>query len=151
MGGVCRFWLALLALFCLSAAATAAGPTQPLTILSGAERHEFQVEVADEPDERAYGLMNRFELAPDGGMLFDFGETRPVHMWMKNTYIPLDMLFIRADGTIHRIAANTVPRSLAVVSSGQPVRFVLEVAGGTAARLGIKRGDKVEHPLIGAE
>jgi uncharacterized membrane protein (UPF0127 family) len=151
-GGVFLVLFATMALLSVLTAPSAAdGPTEPLTIVSAPGRHLFQVEVADEPGERAYGLMNRFELAPDAGMLFDFGETGPIHMWMKNTYIPLDMIFIRADGAIHRIAANTVPRSLAIVSSGQPVRFVLEVAGGTAARLAIKRGDRVEHPLIGAE
>jgi hypothetical protein len=142
---------ALTALSVLTTPSAAAGPTEPLTIVSQSSRHLFRVEIADEPDERAYGLMNRFELAPDAGMLFDFGETGPIDMWMKNTYIPLDMIFIRADGAVHRIAANTVPRSLAIISSGQPVRFVLEVGGGTAARLGIGRGDRVEHRLIGAE
>jgi len=142
---------ALAALSVSTGLSAGAGPTEPLAIVSASGRHLFQVEIADEPGERATGLMNRFELAPDAGMLFDFGESQPVHMWMKNTYIPLDMVFIRADGTIHRIAANTVPQSLATISSGQPVRFVLEVAGGTAARLAIKRGDRVEHALIAAE
>lgn len=141
---------ALLALSGFAAAATD-GAREPLTIVSASGRHLFQVELADEPGERARGLMNRLKLAPDAGMLFDFGETQPVHMWMKNTYIPLDMIFIRADGTIHRIAANTEPFSLAIVSSGEPVRFVLEVAGGTAAKLGIKRGDRVEHPLMASQ
>jgi len=149
--GLRRVLFAVLAtLSVLTTPSVAAGPTEPLTIVSQSGRHVFQVEIADDDSKRAYGLMNRFELAPDAGMLFDFGESRQVHMWMKNTYIPLDMIFIRADGTIQRIAANTVPRSLAVISSGQPVRFVLEVPGGTAARLGIERGDKVEQRLIGA-
>ena len=139
------------ALSVLTGPCAAAGPSEPLTIVSQSGRHAFQVEIADEPGERATGLMNRYALAPDAGMLFDFGEARPIDMWMKNTYIPLDMVFIRADGTIHRVAANTVPHSLATVSSGAPVRFVLEVGGGTAARLGIRRGDRVEHRLIGAE
>jgi uncharacterized protein len=134
-----------------ASAATSAGPKEPLTIVSASGRHVFQVEIADDDAERARGLMNRFELAPDAGMLFDFGKAQPVYMWMKNTYIPLDMVFIRADGVIQQIAANTVPLSLAIVSSDTPVRFVLEIAGGTAAKLRIKRGDKVEHPLMGNE
>ena len=129
----------------------AAGPTQPLAIISHSGRHEFKVEVADEPRQRARGLMFRAELAPDTGMLFDFGQTAPVHMWMKNTYISLDMLFVRADGVIHHIAADTVPFSLAVVSSRGPVRFVFEIPGGTAARLGIAPGDRVEHALVPAK
>lgn len=129
----------------------AASGSEALTIVSASGRHDFHVEIADNPAERARGLMDRFELAPDAGMLFDFGEAQPVYMWMKNTYIALDMVFIRADGFIERIAANTVPLSLAMVSSEEPVRFVLELAGGTAARLRIKRGDRVEHPLVGTE
>ena len=138
----------LFAVFLLAGGAAA---SEKLIIVSGPNRHVFQVEVADKPAERARGLMFRASLAPDAGMLFDFGDTEPVHMWMKNTYIPLDMLFIRADGSIARVAENTEPFSLAAVSSGEPVRFVLEVAGGTASRLGIKRGDAVRHPLIPAE
>ena len=143
--------MAALSVFIAVSLDAAAGPSEPLAIVSATGRHVFQVEIAAEPGERARGLMNRFELAPDAGMLFDFGEPQPVQMWMKNTYIPLDMVFVRADGVIHRVAANTVPLSLAVVSSGEPVRFVLELAGGTAAKLGIKRGDRVEHPLVGTE
>ncbi|MDP2621817.1 MAG: DUF192 domain-containing protein [Hyphomicrobiales bacterium] len=131
--------------------AAAAGASEPLTIVSASGRHVFEVEIADQPGERARGLMDRFALASGAGMLFDFGEAQPVHMWMKNTYIPLDMVFIRADGVIQRIAANTVPLSLAIVPSEEPVRFVLEIAGGTAAKLGIKRGDRVEHRLLGTE
>ena len=121
---------------------------EPLTIVSGGSRHAFQVEVMRDDASRAQGLMYRRSLAPDRGMLFDFGRVEPVSMWMKNTYIPLDMLFIRPDGTIARIAANTEPLSLQTIGSGEPVLGVLEVAAGTAARLGIKPGDRIEHPVF---
>ena len=92
--------------------------------------------------------MFRQRLPEDRGMLFDFGEPRPVSMWMKNTYIPLDMIFIRADGTIRRIAANTEPLSERTVPSSGAVRYVLEVIGGTAKKLGIEPGDKVSGPAL---
>ena len=122
-----------------------------LEIVASGTAHRFTVEIADEPAQRQKGLMYRQQLAPDAGMLFDFGEPQQIAMWMKNTYIPLDMLFIAGDGTIRNIAENTVPFSLDAIASRGPVRFVLEVPGGTAARLGLKAGDKVRHPLIGAE
>jgi uncharacterized protein len=84
----------------------------------------------------------------DQGMLFDFGHIEPVSMWMQNTYLPLDMLFIRPDGTIARIAANTEPLSTRTIPSGEPVLAVLELNAGTAARLGIRPGDRIEHPLF---
>ncbi len=96
----------------------------------------------------AQGLMFRRSMAPDRGMLFDFERTEPVAMWMKNTYLPLDMLFIRADGTVARIAADTEPLSTRTITSGEPVLGVLELNAGTAARLGLHPGDKVEHPLF---
>ena len=94
------------------------------------------------------GLMHRKELAERRGMLFDFKQEQPVSMWMKNTLIPLDMLFIRADGTIARIAANTVPLSTATIPSNEPVLAVLEIAGGAAKRLGIAPGDRVAHSIL---
>ena len=125
-------------------------PTAPLDIqTSDGKRHNFKVELATSPEQRTQGLMFRRTLGPDAGMLFDFGHTEPVAMWMKNTLIPLDMLFIGSDGTVINIAQRTVPGSLTPIPSAKPVRFVLEVAGGTASRLGIKPGDKVLHPLFG--
>ena len=121
---------------------------EPLTIVTRGGRHPFSVEVARNDIDRAQGLMYRRSLAPDRGMLFDFGRTEPLSMWMKNTYIPLDMIFIRPDGTIARVAENAEPLSTREISSGEPVSAVLEVAGGTAARLGIKSGDRIEHPLF---
>lgn len=108
----------------------------------------FKVEMAVTDEERAKGLMYRREL-PDGqGMLFDFQADREIAMWMKNTFIPLDMIFIRADGTILRIAENTTPQSTAIIASGGAVRAVLEVIGGTARKYGIAPGDKVAHPIF---
>jgi uncharacterized membrane protein (UPF0127 family) len=122
---------------------------EPLTIVSANGRHTLSVEVARTDAERAQGLMFRRSLAPDRGMLFDFERVEPVTMWMKNTYLPLDMLFIRQDGTIARIAQDTEPLSTRTIPSSEPVLAVLELNGGTAARLGIRPGDRVQHPLFG--
>jgi uncharacterized membrane protein (UPF0127 family) len=122
---------------------------EPLSIVTrDGQRHNFQVEVARNDADRAQGLMFRRTMPADHGMLFDFGRVEPVAMWMQNTYLPLDMLFIRADGTIARIAANAEPLSTRTIPSGEPVLAALELNGGTAARLGIKAGDRVEHPLF---
>ena len=136
-------WLAL-----LWSAAVLAQTFEPLTIAGASGRHAFQVEVARNDAERAQGLMFRRNLAPDRGMLFDFGRVQPLSMWMQNTYLPLDMIFIRADGSIARVAENAEPLSTRTIPSGEPVLAVLEVIGGTAARLGVKPGDRVEHPLF---
>lgn len=120
-----------------------------LVIEAKDKQFAFQVELAKSPDERRIGLMHRREMAPDHGMLFDFGETAPVAMWMRNTYIALDMLFLRADGEIVNIAHDTVPHSETILSSDGPVRAVLEVPAGTMRLLGIKAGDRVLHPALG--
>ena len=106
----------------------------------------FDVEIADDNAERAQGLMFRQSLDPDRGMIFPRTPPEDATFWMKNTLIPLDMLFIREDGTIARIAENTVPMSLDPVPSLEPVAAVLEIAGGRSAELGIKPGDKVSWP-----
>lgn len=116
----------------------------PLTITSDGISHSFMVELAKTTAEQARGLMFRTELAGDRGMIFPFTETRMASFWMKNTVIPLDIIFVRSDGTIESIAANTTPYSLDPVPSGEPVSAVLELAGGRAAELGITPGDKVE-------
>ncbi len=116
----------------------------PLTISSAGQSHVFTVELAGTVQEQARGLMFRKDLAPDKGMIFPLKETRMASFWMKNTVIPLDIIFIRTDGTIESIAANTTPYSLDPVESGEPVAAVLELAGGRAAELGIVPGDKVE-------
>ena len=115
-----------------------------LTIRSGPRSHRFTVEVARTPDEQSRGLMFREALRDDAGMIFPLDPPREASFWMKNTLIPLDMIFIRADRTIARIAANTVPHSLEPVSSGEPVAAVLELRGGRSAELGIREGDRVE-------
>lgn len=118
----------------------------PLTIAADGKKHRFTVEVAKSLDEQAMGLMNRSTLGPDRGMIFPFDTPKVASFWMKNTLIPLDMIFIRADGTIANIEANTVPLSLQPVFAVEPVTAVLEIPGGRAAELGIDAGDKVDWP-----
>lgn len=122
---------------------------EPLTIATEGDAVMFTVEIADTDALRARGLMFRQRLPEDRGMLFDFDAPRPVSMWMKNTYIPLDMLFIRKDGTIAYIAENTVPKSLDTIGISEPVLAVLELAGGVTKKHGIRAGDKVYHRLFG--
>lgn len=122
--------------------------TSELFIESGGQRHRFAIEMADTDERRALGLMYRTSLPQDAGMLFDFKTDSPVAMWMRNTRIPLDMLFIRRDGRIANIAQRTVPFSETSIYSSGPVRAVLELNGGTAERLGLKPGDRVVHPMF---
>ena len=117
-----------------------------LDIRSGSKVHRFTVEIARSPQEQEIGLMNRPTLGPDRGMIFPYDPPQPVAFWMKNTLIPLDMIFIRADGRIARIAANAVPLSLEPVPAAEPIAAVLEIGGGRAAELGIHAGDKVDWP-----
>ena len=117
-----------------------------LTITSRGKVHRFTVEMARTEEEQMTGLMNRPTLAPDRGMVFPFDPPRNASFWMKNTLIPLDMIFVRADGSIANIEANTVPLSLDPMASAGPVRAVFEIAGGRAAELGIKAGDTVDWP-----
>jgi uncharacterized membrane protein (UPF0127 family) len=131
----------------------AAGPARPaelktLEIISKTGVHVFAVEVAVTDAERSKGLMFRKELPEGRGMLFDFQREQDVAMWMQNTYIPLDMLFIRGDGRIRRIAENTEPLSTRIIPSGGPVRAVLELAGGTAHKVGIAVGDRVAFRIF---
>jgi len=123
--------------------------TMPLTIESANGAHAFTVEIADDPEEIRTGLMNRESMAPDDGMLFDFGQPREAAMWMKNTLIPLDMLFMDPSGKVIAIARNAVPGSLRTITPGVPVKAVLELNGGRAAELGIEPGDEVVHPIFG--
>jgi uncharacterized membrane protein (UPF0127 family) len=125
-------------------------PKERLEIITrDGARHSFMVEMATTPEQQTVGLMFRPSVAPDGGMLFDWGTPRDSQMWMRNTIASLDMLFINADGTIRSIAENTVPESLAVIDSRGPVRATLELAAGTAARLDIRVGDKVRQRIFG--
>jgi uncharacterized membrane protein (UPF0127 family) len=138
----------VLATLCIAPAARAAS-VQPLEIATKSGVHVFSVEMATTEEEKQNGLMWRKEL-PDGkGMLFDFSPEQQISMWMKNTYIPLDMIFIRADGRILRIAENTEPLSTKIISSGGLAKGVLEVIAGTAQKYGIQPGDRVAHPLFG--
>ncbi len=120
-----------------------------LVIVTGGREIKFDVELALNDAERSRGLMFREKLGPYDGMLFDFHREAPVSFWMKNTLIPLDMIFIAADGTIRSIHANAVPHSIETIPSQFPVRGVLEINGGSAKLLGIKPGDKVKHPIFG--
>jgi uncharacterized membrane protein (UPF0127 family) len=121
---------------------------EPVTVASSESVTMFTAEVADTEELRTRGLMFRHFLPEDKAMLFDYQKPRPVAMWMKNTNISLDMLFIREDGTIAAIAENTVPQSLDTISVQEPVRGVLEMAAGTVKRLGLKQNDKVYHRIF---
>lgn len=121
-----------------------------LVIHSGNARHNFTVEIADTPENRARGLMFRKSLAENAGMLFIYPRKARVTMWMKNTYLSLDMLFLDGDGTILHIAERAVPLSTDVISSRRRVSAVLEILGGTVERLGIGIGDRVEHARLGS-
>ena len=124
-------------------------PKESLAIVTrDGAKHAFQVEMALTPEQQATGLMFRPSVPADGGMLFDWGAPRDSTMWMRNTISSLDMLFINPDGTIRRIAENTTPESLSIIESRGPVRATLELAAGTAKRLNIRVGDRVEQRIF---
>lgn len=127
-------------------------PVERLTIRSaaGGSAIALDVEMARSEQQKAVGLMFRTKLADNQGMLFIYPDTRIITMWMRNTYIPLDMVFIRPDGIIDSIHARAEPHSEAIIASERPVSAVLEIAGGAAERLGIKAGDKVSHQAFTA-
>jgi uncharacterized membrane protein (UPF0127 family) len=146
-----RFWLPLAAAiaFCLLSGADArAASLQTLEIATKSGVQVFSVEMATTEEEKTTGLMYRKELADGRGMLFDFSPPQEVSMWMKNTYVSLDMIFIRSDGRILRIAENTEPLSTAIIPSRGLAKGVLEVIAGTAKKYGIEPGDRVAHPLF---
>jgi len=146
-----RLLLAVIGLFALLPIATSPTPAadvQTVEIASKSGVHAFSVEMALTPEEQARGLMFRRSLPEGQGMLFDFKRDQDLSFWMKNTYVSLDMIFIRADGRILRIAENTEPLSERLVPSGGPARAVLEVVAGTARKLGIVPGDRVAHPIF---
>ncbi len=124
-------------------------PTSELTIISATGSHRFKVELAETPAQMTQGLMFRTSLAPDAGMLFDYKQPTVATMWMRNTLIPLDMLFVDAQGHIVNIHQRAVPQSLDIIAATAPVRAVIELNGGTAARLGIAPGDQVVYPIFG--
>lgn len=149
-----RLVLLALAAFGWGAAPAAAQPAQfgraQLSIVTATGRHLFHVEVARSQAQMTQGLMFRRELAPDAGMIFEYPQPTVATMWMKNTLIPLDMLFVDARGHIVNIAERTIPLSEDVIAAAAPVTAVIELNGGTAARLHIKPGDRVLSPFFGA-
>ncbi|MBR0700939.1 DUF192 domain-containing protein [Bradyrhizobium diazoefficiens] len=147
-------WLA--AILVITGCAVASAPAgaasfQPLEIVTKNGVQVFSVEMATTEEEKQTGLMYRKELADGKGMLFDFNPEQEISMWMKNTYVSLDMIFIGANGRILRIAENTEPLSTRIISSKGPARAVLEVVAGTAQKYGIRPGDRVGHPLFGSK
>jgi uncharacterized membrane protein (UPF0127 family) len=149
---VSRIWFAAVALLLVPACSShpaggaetaTAAATIPLTIKSAKAEHKFRIEIARTQEDHERGLMFRKSLPDDGGMIFPMIPPRMATFWMKNTEIPLDMIFIRPDGTIARIEAETIPYSLEPVQSGEPVSAVLEIGGGKAEALGIAAGDRV--------
>ena len=146
-----RQWLMaslVVGLGAVASPAAQAATFEPLEIVTKSGVQVFSVELATTEEEKTTGLMYRKELADGKGMLFDFSPEQQVSMWMKNTFISLDMIFIRADGRILRIAENTEPQSTRIISSGGLAKGVLEVIAGTAQKCGIKPGDQVAHRLF---
>ena len=121
---------------------------ETLKLLTAQGEHVIDVEITETPEEKAQGLMFRSKLADKSGMLFFYDSAQEITMWMRNTYIPLDMVFIRADGAVHRIEARTEPLSENIVASRGPAVACLELAGGAAEKLGLKPGDRVVHALF---
>ena len=130
---------------------SAAPKLERIVLVTATGSHEFQAEIAGTPEQRQLGLMYRQSLPKNHAMLFDYHAVGSISMWMKNTYIPLDMIFITANGRVSSIAANTVPFSEKVISSNGAVRAVLEVNAGTAARIGLQPGDKVLHEIFSSK
>ncbi len=123
-------------------------PESPLEIVSGETTHRFTVELADDDAERGIGLMHRGAMADDHGMIFDFMTPRRVAFWMRNTFIPLDMLFLKSDGEVVHIIENVTPHSEDTVGPDRPVRGVLELNAGVVKKLGLKVGDVVHHAVF---
>ncbi|GGD90647.1 hypothetical protein GCM10011390_06760 [Aureimonas endophytica] len=138
------------ALLAAALAQPAFAQTSAANLVTASGAHKLEVELATTPKEREIGLMNRRSMPADHGMLFEFGQSAPVTMWMKNTLIPLDMLFLNERGEVTRIKERAQPESLDLIPSGGPVRYVLELNGGAAARYGVKLGDHLRHPAIAA-
>jgi uncharacterized protein len=131
-----------------SAIASPSLPVITIAVDTSAGRKAFSVEVASDARSQQRGLMFRRKMAPDAGMLFDFHDSLMLTFWMKNTFLPLDMLFIRTDGTISTIAPNAVPLTTTPIPSAEPVRAVLEINGGRAQQLGIHAGDRVRAAIF---
>lgn len=121
-----------------------------LTLHTATGDYEFDVQVVDTPESRAQGLMYVTELADDAGMLFDFTEERGVSFWMRNTFIPLDMIFVDAKGIVKNVHVNARPHDPTGIPSDGPVQYVLEIPGGRSVEIGLKPGDKMDHDRIAA-
>ncbi len=143
------FGLCATVMFALTLPAQAVEPAlEPLEIVTSTGTHQFQVEVARTMGERERGLMNRRSMPRDQGMLFDFHIEQTVAMWMKNTYIPLDMVFVARNGRVTAVQRNAVPFSETIIPSGPPAYAVIELNGGAAQEIGLKVGDLVRHPTF---
>lgn len=147
-GAMAVVWIVLGGLSAQADAPAVRFAESSLVVHTAGGAHPFKVEMAVNDAQRALGLMYRRELAPDRGMLFDFGREIYISMWMRNTFIPLDMLFIGADGRIRYIRERTTPQSLETIEAPERNRAVLEVAAGTVARLGIRLGDRIDHAIF---
>jgi uncharacterized protein len=137
--GILAFGLAL---------AAQAAPLERLEVDTASGPHVFQVEVMRTPAELEHGLMDRREMARDRGMLFDFQKAQPVYFWMKNTYLPLDMIFVGPDGRVVNIKHDAKPMDETLIPSGKPTLGVIEVNAGVADAIGLKVGDTVKHPVF---
>ncbi len=146
-----RLWMALLFAVAIAfAGAARSDALEALQIVTATGAHDFQVEIAKDEASRARGLMDRRYMPADHGMLFEFEREAPEAFWMKDTYIPLDMIFISRSGIVTHIVANAEPLSERSIPSGPPCMAVLELNGGAAARIGLKVGDRVRHPFFKA-
>jgi uncharacterized protein len=144
-----RLWAALsLVVIVAFAGAARSDGLEALQIVTATGTHDFQVEIARDEASRARGLMDRRFMPANHGMLFEFDREAPEAFWMKDTYIPLDMIFISRAGVVTNIAANAEPLSERAIPSGPPCMAVLELNGGAAARIGLKVGDRVRHPFF---
>ena len=143
-----RHFLLAFLLFLSPLAQAQEAALEPLEITTGSGTHRFSIEVMRTDEQRARGLMYRRYMAPDRGMLFDFKHEAPVAMWMKNTYLSLDMVFIDKAGHVVNVAENTEPLSERIIPSAGPVVAVLELNAGTAQRIGLKNGDQLRHSLF---
>jgi len=141
---------AFFAVLAVAAPLAACSDEGKLVLHTASGDHTFSVEVVDNPETRAQGLMFRQELADDAGMLFDFKQEREVAFWMRNTFIPLDMIFVGADGVVKTIHVNARPQDPTSIPSQVPVQFVLEIPGGRSVELGLQPGDTMEHDRVGA-
>lgn len=138
--------LGLALLGCSTLSAQEPVKRDPLTLVTATGAHRFDVEIAATRAEQARGLMYRRSMDPAQGMLFIYDDAQDISMWMRNTYISLDMVFILPDGRVHRVESRTEPHSERIIKSGERIGAVLELVAGTAARINLKSGDTVQHP-----